>query len=440
MPYYEPFTNVLSDMASKRQSVEKGAQDLEKGRLEIDAYKKATQEKEDYAKSVKDILSEQATSNTPEDTRQPLPGDQKTSPSGSPMPSFMGGAKEEAAAKGDSPQDEWTGKLKDLQSQGQAKQKQQQQHSQQLQKLMMAAANNNNPALALDFRKQLDGLDDKMKESQSENIKLAGQQYETQAQLGQGYLNNPTDEGWYKTVAESMRLGLPGAEGLFNVPREKREAVAKAAIAQGLTANQQIKAQQAVSNAVAKAEITKKRQEYFDYKRIMDDRKQSFRERSQTAKDAYESSKHDATKTKDYIATVQTQVKNSEDSVKTLETERKGILGRIEKLDTSIEVGMTQEQSDAKREALADQLKQVEGDLTTGQADLNSLKNEYRTIAKGAGVKPASSGADFNKEAAKLSGGNEDYKMYVKLFDAAKGDKVEQKRLTELARSHGLLK
>jgi len=381
MPYYEPFTNVLSDMASKRQNVEQGAQNLEKGRLEIDAYKKATEEKEAYAKSVKEILSEQASPSSPEDTSQPLPGDQKVSPTGIPMPSFMGGA------KGDAPQDPWVGKLKDLQQAGQAKQKQQQQQGQQLQKLMMAAANNNNPALALDFRKQLDSLDDKMKESQTSNLDLAGKQYEVQAQIAQGYLANPTDEGWYQAMSEYISKGLPGAENLFQVPREKREAVAKGAIAQGLTANQQVKAQQTIANTVAKAEQAVKRETYYNWKQKMEERKQANRENIQSAKDKYDSSKHADKQTKDYLDSVQTQVKNSEVTVKTLTDERKGILGRIEKLDTGSELGLTVEQSDAKRKELQDDLKQVEGDLSVGHSELSALKGEYSSIARHSGGK-----------------------------------------------------
>jgi len=361
------------------------AQTVEKGRLEIDAYKKSATDKEAYAKSVKDILNEGASGkDTPTDAEptKETPVEAKVSPTGSPMPSFMGGAKDEATAKeGATSIDEWTGKLKDLQAGAASKAKTSQQQGQQLQKLMMAAANNNNPTLALEFRKQIDGLDSKAKEAQTEAITLAGKQYEIQAQLGQGYLDNPTDEGWYKQVAESMRLGLPGAEALFNVPRDKREAVAKGAIAQGLTANQQVKAKQAQALAISKAERDKKKEEFYTWERGFKERQQTDRERVSSAKEKRDRSKDGKAETKAYLGSLQTSIKDTQFGVTNLETERKGILGRIEKLDAGQEFGLSEDAQVVKKRDLENDLKEVDGKLDVAQSDLRDINKEYRTLS-----------------------------------------------------------
>ena len=366
------------------------AQTVEKGRLEIDAYKKSATDKEAYAKSVKDILNEGASGKeiTPTDAEptKETPAEAKVSPTGSPMPSFMGGAKDEATAKEgattkDTPTDEWTGKLKDLQAGAAAKAKTSQQQGQQLQKLMMAAANNNNPTLALEFRKQIDGLDAKAKEAQTEAITLAGKQYEVQAQLGQGYLDNPTDEGWYKQVAESMRLGLPGAENLFNVPREKREAVAKAAIAQGLTANQQVKAKQAQALAISKKERDDKKDAFYKWERGFKERQQTDRERVSSAKEKRDRSKDGKAETKAYLGSLQTSIKDIQYGVTNLENERKGILGRIEKLDSGGEYGLSDEAQVTKKKDLQDDLKELDGKLDTAQSDLRDATKDYRSVS-----------------------------------------------------------
>ncbi len=377
---YEPLhlAKAYAESGDVAEESKQKRQQTEKGQLEIDAYKKATADKEAYSKSVKDILSEQATPTTPEQTKEATDTsteEPKLSPSGEPMPNFTAGTKPV--------ENEWTGKLRDLQSAKQAESKVLAQKSGQLQKLMMAAANSDNPTLALEFRKQLDGLDGKQKEAQKESIELAGKQYEVQAQLGQGYLDNPTDEGWYNQVAESMRLGLPGAENLFNVPREKREAVAKAAIAQGLTANQQVKAQQAQANAIYKADAAKKKEEFWSWTRKFKERQQADRERVSSAREKREVSKQGDAQSKTYLASLQNLIKDTQYGVTSLEKERTGILGRIESIDKGTEFGLSEDAQAAKKKDLENQLKTVEGELTTAEADLRESNSEYRSVAKG---------------------------------------------------------
>lgn len=239
------------DFAKEDASRLKAQTEAAKGAFEFAAEKKAYAEKQAESKGIYDIL------------RQGMEGQGKPAEPQKPSDPFSSG-KEEGGGY-----DPKTGAMAgqpSMADQLRAGAQQQQGFTKEavtLQRLMLNAAKNNDPEGALKFKTQLDGLADKMADSQSKQLKVAKDLYEVQGQLSNAYLANPTDEQWNETVREAMRLGIPGAEQMLTVPRDKREAVAKAGAAQALTANQSIVA---AGKQAALAQKEKHQQDLLDLK------------------------------------------------------------------------------------------------------------------------------------------------------------------------------
>jgi hypothetical protein len=348
------FVDFAKEDASRQQAQTQAA----KGAFEFGAEKKAYAEKQAESKGVAEILkgfvSDQQAPSTPAQKTDAGPGGYD------PASGTTGEDRQQFAS------------LKDQMANNQNQAKAYTQQAQLLNKLMLNAAKNNDPEGALKFRSELDGLQDKMMKTQGDQLKLAKDQYETMSQLGEGYLANPTDEQWYTTVKEAMRLGLPGAENLLAVPREKREAVAKSAKAQGLTANQSV-------NAEMKALSIKQRQDASDRRDELAKETLRFKERQQTdlqnyrgARLAFDKSKHTDSDSKKLFEITNKVVTADSQYISHLDAEHKGIQDAIQKLESGKQFGLDDT-------ATASKLAQLRRDLADNEDEQEKSKESYRS-------------------------------------------------------------
>lgn len=231
------------DFAKEAADRQTAVTQAEKGQFELEQTKKATAEKESESKGIYDILKGYDAGDT--QTKAPAPTD--AGPGGyDPATQTTGEDRQQAAS------------FKDQMAMNQAQGKQMGQEAQMLQKLMLNSAKNNDPEAALKFRAQLDGLEEKYRANQKSQMALQTDQAEFQGRVAQGYLANPTDEEWYNVVRECMKAGIPGAEQLLTVPKDKREATALAAIAESKSTKDTATA------ALNAAKLKEKSQEFYD--------------------------------------------------------------------------------------------------------------------------------------------------------------------------------
>ena len=209
---------------------EQGQLATQKSQFELEAEKKAYAEKQASSKAISDRLKGYAEEDAAE-SKTPV---QKTDPG-------PGGYDPSTGTTGEDRQQEanFKDQMAAQQMQGQSIQKQ----AKRLNELMLDAAKNYDPETALKFRAELDGLDNKFRQTQTDTLTLSGKQYEVAGQLASAYLTNQTPENWYNTMKEALRLGLPGAESMMSVPLNKRADFAKAYEKRALTAQQELKGQ-----------------------------------------------------------------------------------------------------------------------------------------------------------------------------------------------------
>ena len=378
------------DFAKQTAERQSAQSDAERKQFELEAEKETYKAGKAEAAGIYDILKGYAGEQAPKQGTPPSVGGAAPSapkgfvgPNGQPAPSFMAGAQAEKDAK-ESQEPKPTG-LKDIMAQEKQASDGYMKQAQLLNKLMLNAAKNNNPKAALDYRKQLDGLQDTMADSQEKQLKLAQTQYETSAQLGQAFIDNPTDEQWYSGVREALRLGLPGAEQLLTVPPEKREAVAKAAIGQGLTANQSAKAHAEAQKVVLKQEAENAREKHRQHRDDINDQKLALQRGHIELDDKLKQEKYTESQKKDSIDSANKVVNADEKYLANLEKERKDVQDDLETVEKGTQFGMTEKEMADKKVSLTKDIAKLDSDIALAKSDAAKSRAQLHSLQ---GVKP----------------------------------------------------
>ena len=415
------------DFAKEAADRQTAVTQAEKGKFELEQTKKATAEKESESKGIYDILKGYDSGGT-QQAKAPAPTD--AGPGGyDPATQTTGEDRQQAAS------------FKDQMAMNQAQGKQMGQEAQMLQKLMLNSAKNNDPEAALKFRTQLDGLEQKYRDNQKSQMALQTDQAEFQGRVAQGYLANPTDEEWYNVVRESMKAGLPGAEQLLTVPKDKREAVAKAAIAQSMSTKDTATAQ---LNA---AKLKEKSQEFYDgleVKRMIADntmRNQALmrelaQERIDISKDTHNKARNDA-----MLAKITPRLTQAKEDYNEADREYRESAARLRDIEDG---NIIIRDKDKKAEEIA----QLKDNMRTSAEARDSAKKNRATLTKQyedlsiaayPDLKTKDETPTEDPHPKDAGGTHADYNEYVTRWNAAKSPE-EKAKVDKFALDNGIIK
>ena len=206
------------------------AQTVEKGRLEIDAYKKATADEETMRKGLADIYSEKPKTDTPEPPKATEPGGYETP---------------EMKAEGVQQP-----RITDFYKQKKAEADQIGQEKEQLKKKAALLDSTGHASLAQSAREELAGVDKKYRDAQTEVAALQDKQLEKMAQSAAGYLGgNKTDADWNKTIYDLVSSGnLDESEALRYI--KMKDPAQRDQLAHGLVDGAATHAERARASAV----------------------------------------------------------------------------------------------------------------------------------------------------------------------------------------------
>jgi len=219
-----------ADYTEQQQRIASESQNLEKGAMQIEASKKATADEETMRKGLADIYAEKPKTDTPEPPKATEPGGYETP---------------EMKAEVVTQQ-----RITDLYKQKKAETDQIGQEKEQLKKKAALLDSTGHASLAQAAREELDGVDKKHRDAQTEVAALQDKQLEKMAQSAAGYLGGTkTDADWNKTIYDLVSSGnLDESEALRYI--KMKDPAQRDQLAHGLVDGAATHAERARASAV----------------------------------------------------------------------------------------------------------------------------------------------------------------------------------------------
>lgn len=280
-----------------------------------------------------------------------------------------------------------TTRIKDLMDKNKAEQQAIAQSKQQLNALMLNAAKNGQAAKALEYRKELDGFDTKQMEKSTESLTLQGKQLEREAEMARGFLANPTDESWYQTVAQALKDGMPQAEKLFQVPRDKREAVAKEFLNRATTTKDALTAQRYANALEAKSSVEKNKQDYREWRMKRTDRK-DIADREKTKWDqTHKIDKQNYSEAKDHMKNLEDDVKDSSREFEKANSDYQRLLNARTSLEKDMSGNTDPEVRARELAEINSEIEDAKDRIAVSETDKKNAEQAKQSFAKKLGAK-----------------------------------------------------
>ena len=219
-----------ADYTEQQQRIASESQNLEKGAMQIEASKKATADEETMRKGLADIYAEKPKTDTPEPPKATEPGGYET-------PEMKAEVVKQQ-------------RITDLYKQKKAETDQIGQEKEQLKKKAALLDSTGHASLAQAAREELDGVDKKHRDAQTEVAALQDKQLEKMAQSAAGYLGGTkTDADWNKTIYDLVSSGnLDESEALRYI--KMKDPAQRDQLAHGLVDGAATHAERARASAV----------------------------------------------------------------------------------------------------------------------------------------------------------------------------------------------
>lgn len=307
--------------------------------------------------------------------------------------------------------------------------------------LAMQADIHHNPTLARQLRSDADKVDSDARQLQTDVMEKEGKRLEIMGQYAVGFKANPSPQAKAEMVLDMLTKNLitpDQARGMSKATTEELLAKADGVIAASDTSSIRARSAIATQKAESLSKWREHRIEVDTQKAVFADRKQASKESRDSAKDA----KLDVTRldklSKDYISNIKSEGSYLQKDLIEIQKNEQILLKERADIE-SLRVILPKEDKATRLASIESELLSV-GNTKDKVSD--KIKDNEVELREAIRQSPSqSSGKGDSKPIPKpASSENPEYVVYKAKFNAAKGNVVEQARLTAIAKSHGLLK